>query len=141
MPENNEKPVGLTKDTGFQVGVRRTLPISLEAAWDLLLSPRGLHVWLGEPITMRLANGARYKLADGSDGQIRVLSPGSHIRLTWDPGNWPRASTIQARVIPAGDRTVIAFHQEHLPDQEARQARHEFFTNALDELERIITVL
>ena len=139
MPENAEKPVGLTKDTGFQIGVRRTLDIGLEAAWDLLLSARGLQAWLGEPLTMRLANGAQYQLKDGSAGQIRVLSPGSHIRLTWDPGNWSRASTVQVRVIPAGERTVIAFHQEHLPDQNTRQARRDYYMAALDELESIIT--
>lgn len=42
------KPTGLTKDAGWQIGVTRTLPTDLDIAWDYLLSPAGLSLWLGE---------------------------------------------------------------------------------------------
>ena len=42
------RPTGLTKDAGWQVGVSRTLPIDVGAAWDYLLSPAGLAHWLGD---------------------------------------------------------------------------------------------
>ncbi|WP_372813959.1 hypothetical protein [Paenibacillus sp.] len=41
------EPVGQTSSVGFQVGVRRTLPLSQEQAWRLLTSPEGLSWWLG----------------------------------------------------------------------------------------------
>ena len=41
-------PVGLTKDAGWQIGVRKTLPVALEDAWNLLVSEEGLSLWLGD---------------------------------------------------------------------------------------------
>jgi hypothetical protein len=69
---------------------------------------------------------------------VRVYSHNSHLRITWQPQGWQRASTIQVRVIPKEDRTVIAFHQEHLPGAKEREERRAHYTSALDELERII---
>lgn len=31
--------VGKTKSVGYQVGVRRTLPLPLEEAWEMIVSP------------------------------------------------------------------------------------------------------
>ena len=39
MTDETKRPVGLTKDVGFQIGVRRTLPMQLDAAWHLLTYP------------------------------------------------------------------------------------------------------
>lgn len=134
MTAADERPVGLTKDVGYQIGVRRTLPLTPEEAWRRVTSARGLRAWLGDAPVMPLEKGTSYELADGATGEIRVFAPGSHLRLTWQPGEWPRPSTIQVRVIDKGDRATIAFHQEHLPDAAAREARREHFKAALDAL-------
>ena len=42
------KTVRQTKDAGFQIGVRKTLPISIDKAWDFLFSDEGLEIWLGK---------------------------------------------------------------------------------------------
>jgi len=138
MSPKKKHPIGWTKNTGFQIGVRRTLPIELDDAWRLITSTRGLILWLGPTPGLQLEKGARYEMEDGSGGEVRVFSPGSHLRLTWDPGGWPRPSTIQVRVIPKGDRTTIAFHQEHLPGPEEREQRRAHFTAALDDLEALV---
>lgn len=138
MKQKHDQPVGLTKDVGFQIGVRRTLPIQAEAAWRLLISSRGVNLWLGAAEAPDFTKGADYQLADGTTGQIRVFSPNSHLRLTWQPPNWPRPSTIQVRVIPKGDKSVVAFHQEHLPGADEREDRRIHFASVLDELKRII---
>jgi uncharacterized protein YndB with AHSA1/START domain len=126
--------VGKTANVGYQIGVIRTLPFSEEVIWRLLLSPEGLAVWLGGPI--ELAEGARYALADGTSGEVRVYKPWSHIRLTWQPPGWTRPSLIQVRVIPAKSGTTLSFHQEHLRDSAARtamKARWEGVIEALQE--------
>jgi len=38
---------GKTKDVGWQVGARRTLPLELAEAWDLLTTQPWLHRWSG----------------------------------------------------------------------------------------------
>jgi hypothetical protein len=45
--------------------------------------------------------------------------------------------TIQLRVIPKGERTVIAFHQEHPPGAVEREERRAHYRRVLDELERM----
>ena len=101
---DSERPVGLTKDVGYQIGVRRTVSIPLAEAWDLVISPTGTALWLGEIPNLILEEGARYRQADGSVGEVRVFKPGSHVRITWHPPGWPRPSTIQVRVLPKGER-------------------------------------
>ena len=132
------RPVGLTRDSGYQIGVRRTLPIRADHAWALLTSPEGARVWLGTSAELHFAEGERFQLPDGASGEIRVFSPNSHLRMTWQPPGWERASLLQLRVIPKGDHSVVAFHQEHLPGGEAREDRRRYYLDVLRALERLI---
>ena len=131
---NAQRRTGETKNTGFQIGVRRTFDITPERAWRVLTSRRGLALWLGHGSPPRIVKGARYRLHDGSEGEVRVASPGSHLRLTWRPRQWERPSTVQMRTVPNGDRTVVAFHQEHLPGPTEREDRRSFYKAALEAL-------
>jgi uncharacterized protein YndB with AHSA1/START domain len=124
--------VGKTADVAYQVGVSRTLPFSEEAIWGLLLSPEGMATWLGGPVEME--EGARYTLADGASGEVRVYQPWSHFRITWQPPRWARASLIQVRVIPAKSGTTLSFHQEHLKDGAARTEMKAHWERVIGEL-------
>jgi uncharacterized protein YndB with AHSA1/START domain len=135
--ERGGRDVGRTRDAGYQVGIRRTLPIGVDDAWRLVTSGDGVRAWLGDGEPVELAPGREYALADGSGGMVRVVEPGSHLRLTWLPDGWPRSSTIQVRVIAAARGTTIALHQEHLPSAAARTERRAHFAAALDALERL----
>lgn len=128
--------VGKTADVGYQIGVSRTLPFSEEAIWGLLLSPEGLATWLGGPIEVE--EGARYTLADGASGEVRIYKPWSHIRLTWQPSGWARPSLIQIRVIPAKTGTRLSFHQEHLRDGAARTEMKGRWERVIEELLRTL---
>jgi len=130
--------IGQTKDVGFQVGARRTLSVPLADAWTFLTSQEGVTIWLGKPLKWDFIKGEDYQLKDGTTGLIRVLKENSHLRMTWKPPEWEKPSLIQIRVIPKGEKTVIAFHQEHLPGPEERQMRKDFFIRALDRIEEII---
>ena len=135
MPDPDlKRPVGLTKDAGWQIGVRRTVAMSVEDAWDLLFSDGGLKVWLGDPVNITFAKGEPYQLKDGTTGEIRVFKPLSHIRLTFDPPGAVRTSTIQVRVLANDGRCTIAFHQEHLSSAAERGQRRRFFQQAMDQL-------
>lgn len=127
---------GQTKDGSFQIGARRTLPIPLERAWRLLTSPDGVRRWLGDTSGLQLRTGACYRLAEGGGGEVRVVRPNDHLRITWQPEGWARASTIQVRVMPRGAGTTVVFHQEQLPDGEERERRRAHFEAVLDELRR-----
>lgn len=117
-----KREVGHTAGAGWEIGARRTVAAEPEEVWALLRSPEGMEIWLGGPIT--LAPGP-YRLDDGTDGEVRVDEPGSHIRLTWRPPGWEQPSVVQVRVLPAATGATIAFHQERLEDAMARDLMRE----------------
>lgn len=135
-----KRVLGQTAGTGFQVGVRRTVAAAPEDAWRLLTSAEGVRAWLGDVRGLRMEKGETYEAAGGAAGEVRVVKPDSHLRITWRPAEWARASTIQVRVMPAaGGKTVISFHEEHLPGAAEREARRAHFDAALDALQRKLT--
>lgn len=138
MTRGSKRPVGLTKDGSYQVGARRTMMIEPSAAWDLVTSARGLAAWLGPLPDGALSPEGDYRLADGTRGEVRIYQAGSHLRLTWWPPDWDQPSLLQLRVIPKGERSAIALHQEGLPSARTRAERKRAFHAALDQLERLI---
>ncbi|WP_163882059.1 SRPBCC family protein [Paenibacillus favisporus] len=126
------KPVGLTAAAGFQVGVRRTFPVSREAAWSLLTSPEGMMVWLGKLPALEFKPGTTYTSKEGNHGKIRVVKPGEQIRLTWQRPGWPHPSTVQIRLLEAKTGTTISFHQEKLTDIQQREQMKAYWEEAAD---------
>ncbi|HNP70796.1 MAG TPA: SRPBCC domain-containing protein [Kouleothrix sp.] len=130
------KPTGQTRDAGFQIGVRRTLPIDPADAWRFLTSAAGVRLWLGAGPELRFAPGAAYQRDDGARGEVRVFRPGQHLRLTWQPPEWQHPSTIQLRVLASRTGATVAFHQEWLPGPAEREQRRAHFAGVLDAIER-----
>ena len=108
-----EKQLGQTKDAGFQFGIRKTFPVSIEKVWDFLFSKKGLKIWLGN-LKNELEIKKEYETENGISGLIRVFKAYSHIRLNWKRKTWENMSTVQIRVIGNEDKTTIAIHQEKL---------------------------
>lgn len=130
---------GLTKDAGWEIGVSRTVPYPVEQVWDLLLSSRGLRLWLGET-ELGTSRGDRYETADGTVGELRGLRRNDRVRITWRPPDWDHESTVQIAVTPRGDgRTVLRFHQERLADEAERTRQRDHWravlTRVIDALE------
>ncbi|MDM5249507.1 MULTISPECIES: SRPBCC domain-containing protein [unclassified Lysinibacillus] len=138
---DNQKIIGQTKTAGFQVGVRRTFPISQEKAWNLITSQDGLNLWLGESTGIILEQGQIYITKSGS-GEIRVVKPLQQLRLTWQKVGWEMASTVQVRIISsANNKTTISFHQEKLSDQNVREEMKIYWEKVLEEIkERIAQI-
>ena len=149
--EMGRRVTGETADAGFQVGVQKTIDAAPDRVWAALVDGNGLPTWLGEagPVALALEEGAGYgdpsvaadpaTPTDEPSGEIRVLVDGERIRLTWQPGDWPRASTLQIRVEEkANGKTRVAVHHEHLPDEEAREAMRTRWKAALEDLARTV---
>lgn len=129
------KTVGQTASVGFQIGVRRTLNLTQEQAWEYLISPSGLKLWLGDLETLNLEVGQAYTANDGTSGELRVIKTYEQLRMTWQRKNWPKPSTLQIRLIlGSGNRTTISFHQEKLTDLNAREEMKLRWENVLSHL-------
>lgn len=131
-------PVGKTKDQGWEIGVRRTFPISPEQAWTLLMTQPGLGLWLGQGVTTPFQAGATFVTAEGTRGEIRSCTAGSLIRLRWQPRDWNVESTLQIRVHAAKTGATISVHHERLENAEQRAAMQQHWSDVLAQLSTLI---
>jgi len=70
--------VGQSASVGFEIGARRTFPVTAERAWSLLLSPEGLGGLSG----LDLTRGAHFQTEDGICGEVRTPpGPGRRFRM------------------------------------------------------------
>ena len=123
---------GETADTGFQVGVQRTVAATVPEVWDLITSRPDL--WLGEGASVGFAEGERYEIP-GATGEIRVVKPGDRLRMTWQPEDWPAPATLQFTLAKTGSgKTAVQAHLEKLPDGDAREAMRTRWREALERI-------
>ncbi len=124
MADRNEKPIGLTASVGYQIGVRRTIPITQAEAWERLTSKDGIKLWIGDTPPIIFSKGEKFESSSGLSGEFSVVKPKEQLRLTWQPKGWSKASTLQIRIIPGksdSNKTVLSFHQENLSDARVRE--------------------
>ena len=115
-------PTGKTKSQGWEIGIRRTMPIGIDKAWELLMTSPGLDYWLGAGVEPPFKNGEKYTTEEHTVGEIRSFVEGSLIRLTWQPQDWCFRSTLQIRLLPAAKGTTISIHHEKLHSGDQREA-------------------
>lgn len=137
----NLREVGETADTGFQLGAQRTLNIPQSDLWALLTEGEARDIWLGETDSFDTEPGTQFETADGTSGEIRTVSAGERIRLTWQPEGRDEPTTLQLTVsCPRNDesKTTLRIHHEKLADAAERDAMREHWQSVLDQLETMV---
>ena len=128
--QSQKKQVGKTRNAGYQFGIRRTFPVTVEEAWNLLFSKKELHKWLGE-INGELRQKETYYTRNGQLGLVRVLKPQSHIRLDWKLPHWQNHAILQIRTITTDAGATMAVHVERMVNAEQRIEVQQFWQNIL----------
>ncbi|MGN7453921.1 SRPBCC family protein [Paenibacillus pasadenensis] len=130
------RPVGLTADAGWQIGVRRTLGASAERIWRHLTGTEaGLALWLGDARPRELEPGSELVSSEGIESRFVVVKPGRQLRLRWRLPEWDEPSTLQIRLLPSGEgRTAVSFHQERLAGPAERELMKRRWEQALGAL-------
>ncbi|HEV2529961.1 MAG TPA: SRPBCC domain-containing protein [Thermomicrobiales bacterium] len=129
-----DRPTGLTKDAGWEIGVRRTLPVERDVLWRRLTGADGLALWLGPGAELPANRGDGWRGSDGSTGALRSLETGKLIRLTWHPTEWAEPSTLQIRLFEARTGTTISFHHERLTSADRREEMRTHWAGVIDRL-------
>jgi hypothetical protein len=101
-------PVGKTKGAGWEIGVSRTVPLAAEEVWARI---EDTAAWLGEHAT-----------------DIRSHRPLDRIRVGW------KGTIVQVALTRAKTGTTVRFHQERLPDADARERQRAHWSAVLDRL-------
>ena len=136
--KTQKKTIGLTKDVGWQFGLRKTLPYSQGYLWDFMFSEKGLKIWLGE-FDEELEIKKPFKTKEGIEGFVRVFKPYSHIRLNWKKKNWQNLSTVQVRVMGNQEKATIIFHQEKLSDNPQREEMKKYWNEKMVTIEKVLS--
>ena len=132
MAVDPKNTTGLNKDAGWEVGVRKTVAASPAVVWDFLLGD-GLALWLGKTELPR-EKGAAYATEDGVKGSVRTFTPGSKLRVSWRPDDWPHDTILQVSVKEAPGGTTIALQHEQLADRDERRMMLGHWKNVVDDL-------
>jgi uncharacterized protein YndB with AHSA1/START domain len=131
-------PNGLTKDAGWEVGVRKTVDAPIDSVWVFLLD-QGLPIWLGNT-ALTLEKGAAFETDDDIRGAVLSYTEGSRVRLSWQPGEWDHDSTLQLTVKEAATGTTIAFHHERLSGREERKIMLGHWKDVVQQLDDALAV-
>ena len=134
--ESLRVPVGLTRDAGWELGVRRTLPETAEDVWRRLLA-EWLPQWLGIDSVPQMV-GAPVRHQGAVRGRVIGCHVGRRVRLRWTPAILDHETVFQVTLQePAEDGTTgtsIGIHQERLLGDAERQTLLVYWTAVLDEL-------
>jgi uncharacterized protein YndB with AHSA1/START domain len=134
-----KRKIGQTQTADYQTGVRKTMRAKADDVWDLLLSNKASSIWLGEQEIQEFKQGNKYQTKDGKSGEIRVIKPYHHIRLTWKLKEWENPSTLQIRVYSTpGKKATIAIHHEKLKDGKIREQMSKHWKEVLDKIEALL---
>lgn len=128
------KPIGLTQDVGFEIGVSRTVDTPASRAWDVIVSDEGVRTWLGSGVHFPAEKGTGYRTDDGTRGEIRSFHPFGRLRLTWQPQDWDHETTVQVTVSERNGKAVVRFHQERLADAGERARQREHWRAVMDDI-------
>ncbi|MCI0710504.1 MAG: SRPBCC domain-containing protein [Chloroflexi bacterium] len=134
---NSENPVGKTKGQGWEIGVRRTLPVSQTKAWQMIMDALGIP-WEEGPEAPVYEKSTTFEASDGASIEIRSYEAYNLIRMRWQPRDWDFASTLQIRVIHAKTGATISIHHEWLQNAEQREQMREHWTALLDGLKESV---
>lgn len=128
---------GRSRDAGWQLSVRRTLPLRADDAWDRL-HEAWLPEWTGAD-RVPLLVGAPVRRDDVHIGRVIGCHVGRRLRLRWAPEGITHETVLQATVLESGDGTALALHQEQLCGPEEQRRLLEEWTGALEALrERLL---
>lgn len=112
-----EKKIGLTKDAGWQFGIRKSVPLNANKVWDFMFSENGTKLWL-----------------KGADKEFSTFKNLSHIRTKWILKDWTNEATLQMRLLSNKDKTTIAFHIDKLLNENQREEVKTYWTEMLEDI-------
>ncbi|HEX7352596.1 hypothetical protein [Brachybacterium sp.] len=137
--ETRHSPVGLTRDAGWQLAVRRTLPAPTGDVWRRLLA-EWLPQWLGVDSVPQMV-GAPLRHQGTVRGRVIGCHVGRRVRVRWTPSTLDHETvfqvTLQAPLESSLLGTVLEIHQERLLGAAERQGLLEQWTGVLDELVQV----
>jgi activator of HSP90 ATPase len=85
------------------------------------MTPPGLSYWFGRDDDATFKKGSTFQTHEGVTGQIVSFYNDGMIRMRWRSRGWDFDSTLQVRIIPSKEKSIISFHHEKLQSGQQRE--------------------
>lgn len=127
---------GLTRDAGWELSLRGTLPAPAAEVWRRLLE-EWLPQWLGVDSVPQMV-GAPLRERGRVRGRVVGCHVGRRVQVRWTPAVLDHETVFQVSLQEFADgprrRTLLALHQERLLGPAERQGLLEHWQAVLDEV-------
>jgi activator of HSP90 ATPase len=132
--EKEAKIIGLTKNVGFQFSITKTCAVSVDTAWDFLLSELGVAMWLGDIDFDDFELNNPLTTEAGIEAKITIFRANSHIRLAWKPRHWDNNSFIEIRVLTNKGRAKLGLLHTHMVSIAQREEVKAYWTKVINKI-------
>jgi activator of HSP90 ATPase len=135
---DNKKVVGLTKNVGFQFSITKTCAVSVDAAWDFLLSESGIALWLGTINFDDFELNRPLTTQAGIEAKITLFKADSHLRLAWKPAHWDNISFIEIRVLTNKGRAKLGLLHTHMINVGQREEVKAYWSKIFQQMDNAL---
>ncbi len=132
----NEYEKKKVMNLGYQVSVSKIFTKSVENMWELILSEKGISVWLGDISIEDFEIQKPFISKEGIEGKLTVFVPNCHLRLKWKPKHWDYLSTVELRITSNKGRAAIIFHQTGFYEFEKREEMRNYWKGIINNIDK-----
>lgn len=118
MEKDTHRPDPTTRYSGYHLGIRRKLAVSVQDAWDYFCSAKGLNVWIEGPCQVHADQ--EIELPDGTRIVWKAVNARDSLAFAYRLPDWSSFSNVQIRFLPKEDVLLLHVIQENIPDIETR---------------------
>lgn len=98
----------------YSVTVTKSLPVTGKELWSYMVSDAGLAAWLQPLSPIDIKPKQAFEVEGEVYGEIRTLSRGKRIRLSWREAEWTKPTYLTVHVLsrPAGSSLLVFNHDD-----------------------------
>lgn len=130
----------------FSITVTKTIHVPPKALWTFLVSKEGTEIWL-KPLSQP-ENGmvfnikTEFETEDGYFGEIRTISKGKKIRMSWMDIDWSKKTYFTVYIHSRDNKkTMLAFTHEGLVDGRLRAPLRQRWEEAINMIHQQLTII
>lgn len=131
--------IGKTKNAGWQVGIRKTIPLTSDQLWNFITGNQGMQIIIGDTISATNSYNQDRISEKEIQYKITTIVQNSHLRMQWRLPDWKEYSILQIRVYSTGqNKAVLAIHQEKLVNGNTRAVMKKYWQEKIDNIVKAI---
>jgi uncharacterized protein YndB with AHSA1/START domain len=132
------RKVGQDLKGKYMVTATKSLHRDVTAVWTLLLSAKGLEIWLRPLSKVAIKPNSPFETKDGFFGEIRTVTKHRKIRLSWQDPEWEKRTTVEMILVKRPERkSILVFNHTGIPDEGTRELLRKRWRIAADRLAEI----